>query len=384
MNVFLMKYKTYILLASLIITSSAFALNWKRAKVVRTIDTEHALLADGKVIQLIGFDGPDHIFPTIKERGTARQTYRLLKLIFKTQNIKILEDKIPKINNIHPRHVKLENGKYLTELLLQKGLGYFKSDSINTHFDNKFQKAEIFARKNKIGVWDKPMYQKMNESIRKTAGVMTINWKKKFAHLLAPISIGRVLSVETGNRFTLENGACIHLLGIETPAPFDTRRGHQCFGRQSRDYLAKLILGQTVELTKDISQLDDKRCILRHVWIPQDLNKISPPRHINKEIINNGYGKTFFTEVDTEFKQEFQSIQKEVYKNPRGAWLNCATEALIPKPKEKRIVDKNCPVKVSKSGKIHTPKSGWYSRLKNVRCFQSTEKAIAAGFKTKN
>ncbi len=379
-----MKYKIYYLLIGVITTCSVSALNWKPSKVIRTIDTEHALLADGKVIQLIGFDGPDHLFPTRKERGTSRQTYRLLKLIFETQNIKILEDQVSRNNNVYPRHVKLENGENLVELLLKKGLGHFKSDSINTRFDNKFKKAEAVAFQNKIGVWDKPMYQKMNEKIRKNAGVITMNWKKKFAHLLAPISIGRVASIESGNLITLENGACVHLLGIATPSPLDTRRGHQCFGKESRDFLSQLILGKNIELTQDISQLDDKRCILRHVWIPKELNKIGQPRHINKEMIKNGYGKTFFNEVDTQFKTEFLALQEEVYKNPRGAWINCATEALQGKVQKKSVFDVNCPIKISKSGKAHTPKSSWYKRLEPIKYFQNIKSAREAGFEIIN
>ncbi len=350
---------------------------------MRVIDTEHLLLADGKVLELIGFDGPDHLFPSFEERGTARRTYQLLKLFFKTQTIKILKDKTDHIRNIYPRHIQLENGKNLVTLLLSQGLGTFRSQKPDTHFDRVFQKAEKEARENKRGIWGRTEFQKNAEYKRKLAGVMTLKWKKKHGHLLAPISIGRVKSVERGNRFTLEDGTCIRLLGVETPSPLNTHRGHRCFGKQSRDYLSNLILGKRIELTKDNSQFDNKYCLLRHVWIPSIFKKMNSKRHINKELIKDGYGKVSFPIIDKKFNKEFISIQKDVYKNPRGAWLNCIFKIFVQQKKESPI-DPDCPIKISKSGKVHTPKSGWYQRLTPVKCFQNLESAQKAGYDISN
>ena len=379
-----MKYKYILFVLFILLASQTFALNWESTKVTRVIDTEHALLANGHVIQLIGFDGPDHIFPSFEERGTARRTFQLLKLIFKTQSIKILKDKTDHIRNIYPRHIKLENGKNLVSLLLSKGLGTFRSQEPDTRFDRIFKKAEQEAKENKLGIWSPSEFQRTREYKQKIAGVMTLKWKKKYAHLLAPISVGRVKSVERGNKFTLENGACVRLLGVENPSPLNTRQGQKCFGEQSRDFLAGLILGKKIEFTKDLSQLDDKYCLMRHVWLPKDLKKMGSPRHINKEMIEQGFGKVSFPTIDENFSKEFFELQENIYKNPLGAWLNCTAEIFTQKQKIEPDIDSDCPVKISKSGKVHTPSSGWYKRLNPVKCFENIEAAQKAGFDVSN
>ncbi len=379
-----MKNKYPLFIFALFLISPTLALDWQPAKVIRTIDTEHVLLANGKVLRLIGFDGPDHLFPSFEERGTARRTFQLLKLIFETQTIKILKDQTDHIHNIYPRHVKLENGDNLTTLLLSRGLGTFRSQEPDTHFDSSYKKAETNAIENKYGRWGRSSFQENAEYKKRIAGVMTLKWKKKYGHLLAPISIGRVKSVERGNRFTLENGACVRLLGVATPSPVNTRHGHKCFGEQSRDYLAGLILGKKIEFTKDVSQLDNRYCLIRHVWLPLPAKQMGGPLHINKEMISNGFGKASFSVLDKKFKKAFFELQENVYKNPRGAWLNCTAETFAQKQKSQPSIDLNCPVKISKSGKIHLPSSGWYKRLTPVKCFQNIENARKAGFNEAN
>ncbi len=375
-----MKKTLICLLFCFFLLSHATALDWEKAKVMRAIDTEHALLADGRVIKLIGFDGPNHLFPSLKERGTARRTFRLLKMIFETQSIKILKDTSDSQNNIFPRHIKLENGENLVEVLIRKGFGKFQSQSPNTLFDSKFQQAEKIAREQKVGIWGQSEMQKISQYKRKIAGVMTKKWKKKYGQFLAPISTGRVKSVEQGNKILLENGLCVRLLGVETPSPLDPRKGQKCFGEQSRDFLASLVLGKKIEFTQDISQWDEGYCLLRHVWTQENPKKMRSKKHINKIMIEQGFGKVSFPEQDEEFNESFKEIQTNIYENPQGAWLNCAAQLFSKEQKLVPPIDKNCPIKISKSGKIHTPKSSWYRRLNPIRCFETEEAAHQAGF----
>jgi hypothetical protein len=170
------------------------------------------------------------------------------------------------------------------------------------------------------------------------------------------------------------------LLGVKTPSPLDTRKGQKCFGTQSRDFLASLVLGQKIEFTKDISQWDERYCLLRHVWIPETPKKMRSKKHINKIMIEQGFGKVSFPPEDEEFNESFEKIQKEIYQNPQGAWLNCAAELFLTKEKNVPLVDKNCPIKISKSRKIHTSQSSWYKRLTPIQCFETEEAAHQAGF----
>ena len=381
-----MKFKKLLILSFLFFSSHALALDWQIVHVARVIDTEHLLLRDERVVKIIGFDGPDINFPTLQERSSARKTFQLMKLLLNGKQANVLKDKTECEHGKCKFHIKMMDGDYLVENLLKQGLGKFKSDGINTRFDKKYQDADSYARKQGFGQWGDTAWQKSSRRIRKIAGVATLSWRKKFGHYLAPISIGRVMVIENGNTFYLENGLCVKLLGVESPTPEDSRRGHSCFGKKSKKYLASLIMGKKVELRRDISQLDSRKCLLRHVWLQGGFGKLNADIHVNEKIISSGYGKENIPKIDKKYHKEFFARQLEVYENPRGAWLECAREIIAedkPRTTEKKV-NPNCPIKLSSTGKYHTPASSWYSRLNSVRCFEREEDAIGAGFEKAN
>ncbi len=362
------------------------ALDWEVIDVFRVIDTENLFLRDDRVVKIIGFDGPDINFPTLKERSSARPTFQLMKLLLEGNQAKILEDKTECEHGRCQMHIKTMDGDYLTELLLKKGLGKFKSDDKNIHFDKKYQDAEDYAKERRLGQWGETSWQKSSRRVREIAGVNTLSWRKKFGHYLAPISLGRVRSVKNGNTFYLESGLCVKLLGIDSPPPEDSRRGHSCFGRKSKDFLTNLILDKKVELRKDISQLDEDKCLLRHVWLQGKFGELNGDIHVNEKIIRNGYGRANIPKENKKYHERFAELQKEVYEEPNGAWFECARE-IISGDKAKKVErqpDADCAIKVSSTGKYHTPASSWYGRLNAVRCFDSEEEAREAGYEKAN
>ena len=362
------------------------ALKWESAQVVQVLDTEHVLLQDDRVIKIIGFDGPDIYFPSLQERPTARRTFQFLKHILLNESVKVLKDDISCSLKQCKSHLKLSSGELVAEKLLSMGLGKFIRDPASPRFDKKFIAAESLAKESKIGQWDISPWNKSAEIIRNTAGVATMSWRKKFGQYLAPISIGRVYSIESGNTFHLQSGLCVKLLGVESPIPQDSRRGHSCFGKKAKAYLESLILNNKVELKKDISQLDDEKCLLRHVWLPGKFGQLNGDIHVNKLMITDGYGRANIPQGNKQFLKVFPKLQKEVYENPRGAWLKCAREIISKKTEKKKVKKANddCPIKVSSTGKYHTPASSWYGRLNPEQCFDSEEDAIDAGYKKAN
>lgn len=326
-----MNFKRFLILAFILIAGNASALDWETVEAQRVIDNEHVFLKDDRVIKIIGFDGPDLDFPTLQERSSARKTFQLLKHLLVGKQIKILKDAQDCVSGIYPRHIKTLDGNYVVEKMLEQGLGRFEGDEVNVHFDEKYRKAEETAKANRLGQWGETSWQKSSRKIRDIAGVSTLSWRKKFGQYLAPISTGRVELVRSGNEFVLENGLCVKLLGVETPPPTSIRRAHSCFGQLAKSKLQELILNKKVELRRDISQLDKDRCLVRHVWLPGEPDKLNSSIHINRLMVEDGYGRANIRQENKKYKTLFSRLQDSVYKSPRGAWSQCAREIISEK-----------------------------------------------------
>ena len=359
----------------------ANALNWETVRVNHVLDNKHFSIANGDIVEILGIDPPDLFFPTKSDRPLARKTFRLLKLLLENKEIKILEDQIFRSKNgIFPRHVKLDDGKYLSELLVENGFSRFSSDGENIKFDKKYKTAETRAKKDYCGIWGDTDEQKSLRQIRAKSSIAARKFRKKYAPFFAQIAVGRVEKVLSGDKIQLGNGLKIRLLGIQAPKKDESAVGLECFGAEAKTFLETEILGKTVWLQKDVSDLAERDTLLRYVFLPEE--KIS----INEKMISNGFARSHWITKDKKFREKFEDLQLEIFENPRGAWLSCVEKILaLPQKKEKKSydVDQNCPVKGNISGTkktFHTAESGWYERLQPEQCFETETAAIAAGF----
>jgi len=371
---------------------------WKKVKIDKIIDNKHFLLFDQRVIKIIGVDVPDLIKPSTQDQCYAKNIFRILKILLENKEVKILQDDIFKEKNgIFPRHVKLDSNENLAEFMIENGLARFESDGINTKFDKKFIKAEQIAKDQKIVLWNKCGLDQSRIFTKHKAGIARQNFNKKYAQFLAPISVGKVQKVLSGQDFVLENGLKIKLLGIETPYPEDLREGFSCFGTQSKNYLEKLILGNKVHLVRDFSQLNSSEQLIRYVFLPAK-NKNEQEIFVNEKMIQDGYAQSFWDSKkdDNYFQKEFNNAQEKIWKDLQGAWLYCATKIADLKNNDnsnqktetkKLEFDPNCRIKGNISGskknpikKYHTPASRWYKNLQHEKCFETEEAAKKDGF----
>ncbi|MCK5460454.1 thermonuclease family protein [Candidatus Gracilibacteria bacterium] len=356
---------------------------WREVKVDRIINNEYLLLFDGRKIKIWGIDAPD-IFDNRKtDQCFSRPTFRLLKLLLENKNIKIWEKKNLSFYGILPKHIKFENGQYLTEFMLKNGMGRFKNPKIEEKFVSKYKKAEIIAQKEKKGIWGFCGIQNSKKySISRS-------FQKKYAPFLANISVGKVKKVFSGKSFQLENNLKVSLIGIDTPLPTDNRNGFACFGEASKNHLETLILKKKIHLIRDRSQLDENRKLLRYVFLSPKAD--TPKTFINKEMIIQGFAKNSWSTKDNHYKKEFTALQKKVYKNPNGAWINCTKEILNQQRNSNKKTlkfDENCRIKGNISGSkknpvktYHTPASHWYKNLKEEKCFDNEDAAQFDGFR---
>ncbi len=365
------------------------AKKWTFVKIDRVIDNQHLLLFDGRIIQIIGLDPPDLFDPRKKDQCFSRNTFRLLKILLEKKTVKIAQDLTRKTRNgIFPRHIKLENGKLLAEFMLKNGMTRFKSSPPNIKYDSKFQKAEALAIEANVGIWAQCGIDKSRILRKKTAGRARQHFRRKFGQFLSKISVGRVEKVFSGTDLLLTNGLKIKMIGIETPDPDDVRTGFSCFGRASKTFLESLILNRKVHLIRDQSQFFGAQTLFRYVNLPPK-NKNENEIFINKFMISEGYARSFWNTKDKYHYDDFETTQKELYANPKGAWIECIKEILVQANQTKidPNIDENCPIKGNISGskknpvkKFHTPKSRWYKNLKAEKCFQTEDEASYAGF----
>lgn len=357
---------------------------WKTVEVLKVVDNERFMLKSQKVIRIIGIDAPDIFVPTHSEKCLTRPIYRTMESLLEGKTVKIFEDGSRDENGDFSRHIKLGNGSVLTEFLLEKGLAKISPNYTKEKYLARYKKAEKLAKDNKLGLWGGCNAWNDLKKRRKRWGTYPVFYEK-YGQFLASISVGRVGTVTSGNRFELENGLKVRLIGVSVPQR-DKDSGADCFSKKSQKYLKDLILGKKVFLVSDRSQLDEDGDLLRYVYLAYG-NKF-----VNKDVIQSGYGKSAWDQIDERYKKVFDSLQTEVYKTPCGAWKSCVSELVnvgfeVKKEIIELVYDENCRIKGNISGTkknpkktYHTPLSGWYKRIVAEACFDDEVAAEASGF----
>ena len=90
-----------------------------------------------------------------------------------------------------------------------------------------------------------------------------------------------VTNVVDGDTFVLGSGETVRLICVDTPEQGES--GYE----EAKDFLSFLVLGREVRLEKDVSERDQYGRLLRYVYIG------TIEIFVNKEIVQQGYGKVF-------------------------------------------------------------------------------------------
>lgn len=361
---------------------SSQALRWENKKVKVVLGTEEILFDDYEKVRLIGIDAPDISFHRKQDACYSRSVFRYLKLL-EGVSVKVLRDGV----NRDFVHVKLNDGQKLNTVLLSRGMAKLKANSTIRYF-KEYQKAAQEAKTYHRGLWEHCGVRKYFR-LRQKMGTAWRIFAKKYGSFLAPVSVGRVQRVFSGNRFQLENGLTIRLLGLEVPKPSDDRAAYVCFGMHSKTYLESLILGERVFLRRDLTDIDENRELPRYVYVPK--NRKKSEIFVNEKMIQDGYAQYFEEVSDVYFKKGFVSAQEAVYGSPNGAWARCRhwVDGRKADAKSKSLVyDEACRIKGNISGlkkspvkTFHTPRSSWYKRVVPEQCFDTERAAEGAGFR---
>lgn len=179
------------------------------------------------------------------------------------------------------------------------------------------------------------------------------------------VEVARVVRVIDGDTIAVElNGQIYRLryIGIDAPEP------DQPFGREASEANARLVSGQTVELEKDVSEVDRYGRLLRYVWIGD--------RMINRELVCQGYATVATYPPDVKYQDIFLACEREAREAGRGFW-GAQPTAVAPQAG-------NCPYIGNKNSKVFH--HAWCSSVAQMKpankvCFATREEALAQGYR---
>ena len=168
----------------------------------------------------------------------------------------------------------------------------------------------------------------------------------------------------------------------------DPRRPVECFGHESSEYNAGLVLGKTVALEKDVSETDQFGRLLRYVWLDGEM--------VNATLVRDGYAQASSYPPDVKYQALLSTLQAEARDAGRGLWgAACEpTPTATAAPAVAGACDYSATVEpvikgnISASGEkiYHVPGGAFFDKTvvdtaKGERWFCTEAEAIAAGWR---
>ncbi len=121
-----------------------------------------------------------------------------------------------------------------------------------------------------------------------------------------------VTRVIDGDTIELENGEKVRYIGIDSP---EVANIGECFGKESTNKNAELVLGKKVHLVKDVSERDRYQRLLRYVYVDDVF--------INELLVRDGYASALTYPPDVKFKDVFLEAQRLARDEGKGLWSKC-------------------------------------------------------------
>jgi micrococcal nuclease len=122
---------------------------------------------------------------------------------------------------------------------------------------------------------------------------------------------GDTIKVEIdGKRYTLR------YIGIDTPETVDPRQPVQWMGAEASAANEELVAGQTVQLEKDVSEVDRYGRLLRYVWLQRDGAWLL----VNYELVRRGFAHASSYPPDVHYQDLLRQAEAEARTDGIGLW----------------------------------------------------------------
>ena len=183
-----------------------------------------------------------------------------------------------------------------------------------------------------------------------------------------------------GERYT------IRMIGIDTPEsvhPDESK--NTIYGQKASDYAKQTIKkGQTVYLSKDVSDRDKYDRLLRYVWLekPVDVNDENEIRQkmYNAKVVLDGYANVYEYAPNNTLYDLFLSFEAEAAENNRGLWAeNGLNNENIERTEAQKQSEEDIFIGNKNSKKLHSSYCTDLPQEKNRIYFDSKEEALEQG-----
>jgi micrococcal nuclease len=128
----------------------------------------------------------------------------------------------------------------------------------------------------------------------------------------ADLEIAMVVRVIDGDTVELSDGRRVRYIGVDTPETVDPRRPVECFGKQAGEKNKELVEGKTVQLEKDVSEIDRYGRLLRYVYVGELM--------INEFLVREGYAQVTTYPPDVKYQDRFNVAQEQAREQNLGLW----------------------------------------------------------------
>ena len=125
----------------------------------------------------------------------------------------------------------------------------------------------------------------------------------------------KVTRIVDGDTIEIEGGVKVRYIGINTPELKHANKKLECFGQEAKEKNTELVLGKSVYLEKDVSEVDKFGRLLRYVWVDNIF--------INDFLVRQGYASVDTFPPDVKYRDQFRQAQEEARINKRGLWEKC-------------------------------------------------------------
>lgn len=184
-----------------------------------------------------------------------------------------------------------------------------------------------------------------------------------------------------GERYT------IRMIGIDTPEsvhPDESK--NTIYGQKASEYAKQNIeKGQTVYLSKDVSDRDKYDRLLRYVWLekPVDVNDETEIREkmYNAKVVLDGYANVYEYAPNNTLYDLFLTFEAEAEADNRGLWAeNGLNTENIDRAKAQEQSEEDIFIGNKNSKKLHSSYCTDLPQEKNRVYFDSKEEAIEQGY----
>ena len=124
-----------------------------------------------------------------------------------------------------------------------------------------------------------------------------------------------VKRVIDGDTIELSDGRRIRYIGVDTPELHHPTKPVQCFGKEAMEENKKLVEGKTIKMTKDVSETDKYKRLLRYVWV----NSV----FVNEYLAKEGYAHQATFPPDVKYAELFRKAAEEARLKNKGLWNSC-------------------------------------------------------------